>query len=145
MVIHTHFFKFLKRIKTSQNKILRILQFRHQRSPTNNLYTNFKILKLEEIHKMKLLSVIFKLMHTPDEFPDALKALFTQHFQVHGYNTSNKNYPHATYYHKKSYGCRKISYRVRQYWNSLAPSLKNGKSFTKFKASVKKYYLSQYQ
>ena len=42
---------FLKRIKTSQNKILRILQFRHQSSPTNDLYTNFKILKLKEMQK----------------------------------------------------------------------------------------------
>ena len=67
--------KFLKHIKTSQNKILRILQFRHQRSPTYDLYTNFKVLKLE-VHKMKLLSVILKLVHTPDKFPEALKALF---------------------------------------------------------------------
>ena len=134
--------KFLKRIKTSQNKILRILQFRHQRSPTNDLYTNFKILNLGEMHKMKLLSVIFKFVHNPDEFREALKALFTQHFQVvHGYNTRNKNYLHATHCHKKSYGYRKIPYRARQHWNSLLPSLKNEKSFTKFKASVKKYYL----
>ena len=96
------------------------------------------------MNKMKLLSVIFKLVHTPDEFPEALKALFTQHFQVHGYNTRNKNDLHATHYHKKSYGCRKISYRARQHWNSLPPSLKNEKSFTKFKNSVKKHYLSQY-
>ena len=52
---------------------------------------------------MKLLSVTFKLAHTPDEFPEAPKALFTQHFQVHGYNTRNKNDLHATHYHKKLY------------------------------------------
>ena len=109
--------KFLKRIKTSQNKILRLLQFRHQRPPTNYLYTDFKILKLGEMHNMKFLSVIFKLVHTTDEFPEALNVLFTQHFQVHGCNTRNKNDLHATYHHKKSYGCRKISYRARQHWN----------------------------
>ena len=65
--------KFLKRIKTAQNKILRILQSRHQRSPTNDLYTNFKILKLEEMHKMNVLSVIFKLVHIPYEFLKLLK------------------------------------------------------------------------
>ena len=59
-------------IKTSQNKILRILKLRHQKLPTNDLYTTFKILKLEDMHKMKLLSVIFKLVHIPDEFPEAL-------------------------------------------------------------------------
>ena len=57
---------------------------------------------------MKLLSVRFTLVHTPDEFPEALKVLFTQHFQVHGYNTRNKNDLHSTHYHKKSYGCGKI-------------------------------------
>ena len=36
-----------------------------------------KILKLKDMHKMMLLSVIFKLVHTPDEFPEALKTLFT--------------------------------------------------------------------
>ena len=135
--------KFLKRIKTSQNKILRILKFRRQRSSTNDLYTNVKILKLQEMHKMKLLSVIFKLVHTPDKFPEALKTLFTRHFQVHEYNTkmismqliSTKSHMDVD---------KKISYRARQHWNSLPSSLKNEKSFTKFKASVKKYYLSQY-
>ena len=96
------------------------------------------------MHKMKLLSVIFKLVHTPDQFPETLKALFTQHFQVHGYNTRNKNDLHATHCYKRSYGCGKISYRARQNWNSLSPSPKNEESFAKFKASVKKYYLSQY-
>ena len=73
----------------------------------NDLYTNFKIFKLEEMNEMKLLSLIFKLVHTPDEFPEALKVLLTQHFQVHGYNTRNKNYLRRTHYHKKSYECRK--------------------------------------
>ena len=61
------------------------------------------------MHKIKLLSVIFKLVHTPDEFPEALKALFTRHFQVYGYNTRNKNDLHAAHYHQKSYAFRKIS------------------------------------
>ena len=40
-------------------------------------------------------------MHTPDEFPEALKALFTQHFQVREYNTRNKNDLHATHITKR--------------------------------------------
>ena len=121
----------LERIKTSQNKIFIILQFRHQRSPTNDLCTIFKTLKLEDMHIMKFLSVIFRHVHTPDEFPEALKALFTRHFQVHGYNARNKNDLHATHYH--------TNYMDVENWNSLPLSLKNKKSFAKFKASVKKY------
>ena len=28
-------------------------------------------------------------MHTPNEFPTALKDLFIQHSEIHGYNTRN--------------------------------------------------------
>ena len=128
--------KFLKHIKTSQNKILRILQFGHQRSSTNDLYTNFKILKLEEMHKMKLLSVILKLVHTPlINFLKLLKPF--SHSICRFMNTIPETKMIFMQLITKGHGCRKISYRA-------PPSHKNEKSFTKSKASVKKYYLSQY-
>ena len=124
---------------------------REQNETLIHLFCNCKV-TLD--HWSNLQAWLRPILNMPDLTPEsallgkleveALKALFTQHFQVHGYNTRNKNDLHATHYHKKSYGCRKISYRARQHWNSLPPSLKNKKSFTKFKNSVKKHYLSQY-
>ena len=37
--------KFLTPLKTSQNKLLRILQFKHRKSPVSDLYKSFEVLK----------------------------------------------------------------------------------------------------
>ena len=46
--------KFLTPLKTSQNKLLCILQFKHRKSPLNDLYKSFGVLKLTDMDKYKL-------------------------------------------------------------------------------------------
>ena len=41
--------KFLSRLKTSQNKVLRILQFKHRKSPIDDLYVTSGVLKLADM------------------------------------------------------------------------------------------------
>ena len=91
---------------------------------------------------MKFLSVIFKLVDTPDEFPEALKLFSHIIFRFMDPLPETNMIFIQLIITKKSYGCRKISYRARQHWNSLPSSLKNEKSFTKFKASVKNIILA---
>ena len=81
--------KFLSQLKMSQNKVLRILQFKHRKSPVNGLYVTFGVLKLADMLKYNLMTIMHKFMHTPNEFPTALKYLFIQHSEIHGYNTRN--------------------------------------------------------
>ena len=65
-----------------------------------------------------------KFIHTPNEFPTALKDLFIQHSEIHGYNTRNKYDLHATHVNTKIYSHKKLSYITRQYWDSLDFQLK---------------------
>ena len=95
--------KFLSRLKTSQNKILKILQFKYRKSPVDNLYVTFGVLKLADMQKDNLLTIMHKFMHTPNEFPTALKDLFIQHSEIHGYNTRNKYDLHAAHVNTKIY------------------------------------------
>ena len=111
--------KFLSRLETSLNKVFRILQFKHRNSPADDLYVTFGVLKLADMQKYNLLTIMHKFMHTPNEFPTALKDLFIQHSKIHGYNTRNKYDLHATHVNTKIYGYKKLSYIIRQYWNSL--------------------------
>ena len=59
MVLHEVYantkMKFLTTLKTSQNNLLRILQFKHNKSPVNDLYTVFGVLKLTDMHKYNLM------------------------------------------------------------------------------------------
>ena len=73
--------KFLFRLKTSQNKVSRILRKSHK---------GHRELKLADMQTYNLLTIMHKFMHTPNEFPAALKDLFIQHSEIHGYSTRNK-------------------------------------------------------
>ena len=116
--------KFMSQPKTSRNKVLRIIQFKHRKSPVDDLYMTFRVLKLADMQKYNLPTIMHKFLHTPDEFPAALKYLFIQHSEIHGYITRNKYDLHATHINTKIYGHKKLSYITRQYWNSLDFRLK---------------------
>ena len=130
--------KFLSQLKMSQNKVLRILQFKHRKSPVNDLYVTFGVLKLADMQK-------YKFIHTPNEFPTALKDLFIQHSEIHSYNTRNKYDVHATHVNTKIYGHKKLSYITRQYWNLLDFQLKREQSLKKFKNMLKENILTGYE
>ena len=84
--------KFLSWLETSRNKVSRILQFKYRKSPVDDdLYVTFGVLKLADMQKYNLLTIMHKFMHSTSEFPVALNDLFIQHFEIHGYNTRNKN------------------------------------------------------
>ena len=84
-------------------------------------------------------------MHTPNEFPTALKNLFIQRSEIHGYNTRNKYDLHATPVNTKIYGHKKLSHITRQYWNSLDFQLKREESLKKFKNVLKENILTGYE
>ena len=136
--------KFLNPLKKSQNSLMRILQFKHRKTHVNDLYTAFGVLKLKDMHTFNLMILAHKYIHCRNKIPEALTEIFTQHSQVHSYNTRNKYDLHATHYNTKTYGCRKISYITRQNWNSLPNQLKIETSTSKFKVSLKKDFLTIY-
>ena len=129
----------------SQNKVLRILQFKHIKSPVNDLYVTFGVLKLADMQKYNFITIMHKLMHTPNEFPTALKDLFIQQFEIHGYNTRSKYDLHVTHVNTKIYGYKKLSYIARRYWNSLDFQLKREQSLKKFKNMLKENILTGYE
>ena len=72
--------KYLTSLKTSQNKLLRILQFKHRKSPVNDLYKSFGVLKLTDMHKYNLIILMHKLMNHPNKIPGAIKEHFYSAF-----------------------------------------------------------------
>ena len=112
--------KFLSQLKTSQNKVLGILQFKHRESRINDLYMTIGALKLTDIQKYSLLTIMHKFMHTPDVFPAALKDLLIQHSEIDGYNTRNKYDLHATLVNAKIYSHKKLSYITRRYLDKIS-------------------------
>ena len=53
----------LRSLKVAQNRILKILQFMSHKSNTNKLYSDFSVLKMEDIFKYSMCSITHKYIH----------------------------------------------------------------------------------
>ena len=134
---------YLKKLITSQNKISRILQFKPYTSDTNDLYSKFKVFKLEYILKITC-SLTHNSVHLTYKVSFSKQGLFIQHKDVHSYNTRNKINIHFNHMSTISYSKKTISYKARTHWNNLTSALKHVKSLKNFKRLLKKQTISTY-
>ena len=82
--------KFIQPLIITQNKILRILQFKNIRTPINSLYREFGVLKLRDLHDFSICCTVHKFIHFPHLLPDAVNTIFCRNEQIHHYDTRNK-------------------------------------------------------
>ena len=80
------------------------MQLKPCMSNVNPLYKDFCVLKLTEISKLKLCCIVHTYIHTSGELPCPVKYIFTQHRQIHKYNTTNQFDLHTTHINTKIYG-----------------------------------------
>ena len=135
---------YYKNLITSQNRLLKILQFKPFKSNVNNLYLEFDVLKVEDLHYYNICCLVHKFIHHSDSLPLSISNIFVQHTSFHSYNTRYKHDLHATHINTKSYGSKTMSYKGRQYWNHLPPELKNQEKTKPFKSELKKRCLQKY-
>ena len=92
--IYTNTTKVIQPLIVTQNKILRILQFKNINTPTNNLYREFGVLKLTDMHDFNICCIVQKFMYLLHLIPEALNDLFCRNEQIHHHH----NDPHANIY-----------------------------------------------
>ena len=66
----------LRPLKVAQNRILKILQFKPHKSNTNKLYSDFSVLKMEDIVKFSMCNIMHKYIHHKEAVPQALHTIF---------------------------------------------------------------------
>ena len=82
--------KFIRPPIVTQNKILRILQFRNVKTSINKLYREFGVLKLTDMYDFNICCIVHKFMCLRHLFPEAINDIFCRNEQIHHYNTRNK-------------------------------------------------------
>ena len=128
----------------TQNKILKILQFKKHRSNTNAPYKEYCVLKVEDQHKFNICCLIHKTIHHPGNIPTSMNELLILHKDMHKYNTRNKNDIYATHINNMTCGSRKLGYRGRYFWNNLPTALKQETFTNTFKDKFKQHFISTY-
>ena len=114
---------YYKKLITSQNRLLKILQFKPFKSNVNNLYLEFDVLKVEDLHYLNICCPVHNIIHHSDSLPLSISNIFVQHTGVH----FCKHDLHATHINTISYGSKTMSYKGRQYWNHLHPESKKSR------------------
>ena len=134
----------LNTLMITQNKILKILQFKKRNAKTNELYKEFQVLKLQDLHIFNTCCLVHKVINNREILPQAINTLFTQNRQVHDHDTRQKEELHPHIINTKSFGAKTISHQGRIFWNQLPQNIKDEKSFKVFKQKLKAHLLSTY-
>ena len=148
----------LNKIEVLQKKCVRILTFSHFTSCTNHLFTNLKLLKVNDIIKFHKLKLVYDFLE--NDLPSDLMNLFRPGGEVHTtnleLNSARKNLIHIPSINTNSYGNKSIKYHCAKLWNEMFKngiainrdqsknvSLSNIKSGQHFKKVLKKTFLIQ--
>ena len=87
----------------TQNKLLRILQFKHITTPLKDIYGEFSTLKLKDLHYFNICCIAHKFIHSPTLLPEAINDIFCRNDQIHDHDTRYKKDPHPAKIKTKLY------------------------------------------
>ena len=88
------------------------------------------------------LLALFMYSYFNDKLPENFNDYFTKNSYLHDYNTRTACKLHLDY-QRINYGKFSIKYRGAKLWNTLPENLRNQKSYSSFKKSIKIYIQSR--
>ena len=125
------FATYLQPLFLIQKRILRIINNKGYLHPTNELFRNSRILKLDDIHKFELAIYMYKNHSLPIfQYP-------------HNHLTRNRGLSNPLY-QRLSLTQQSVYYRGPIVWNNLPNEVRNSPSICSFKRVLKDHFLSFY-
>ena len=115
------------------NDILQALNFSSTYQNVNNLYQNFELLKLPDIHRLELAKFMYKLEH--NKLPKLFNNNFVKTTNHHKYGTLDKLPAPIAFFLvlAKKIAQSQLSFRGSKIWSTINLQIKNKQwdSFTK--------------
>ena len=115
----------LNKIKVSQNNCIRCIFFANKRESPTPYFTLLEILKLENIFKLKIGTLVHKIQYQKKDTPPALYDLVQPASAVHNYNTryaTNQNLCRP--FSRTNYGLARFSVVASQTWEATPTKIK---------------------
>ncbi len=133
----------LTKLITLHNKLLRILQNKPRTTRVPQLYANYNILPIPELHKHQLILFVYNYFYHSHSLPSVFLSsnYFSLNNHVHVHNTRMSTNAHI-YGVKTVYGKRNTKYKAAVLWNELPENLQSVPVILQFKKSLKAYLLS---
>ena len=129
----------INKLQTLQNKLLKVLTFKDRRYPTNDIHSQLKILKIEDIFYQEKVSFVHNFIN--DKLPPTFQNYFTEFAQVHNIETRNKNHNLIIPRHKTNIGASTIKINGAKMWNDLDANIKQILNIKIFRKNIKEKIL----
>ena len=133
---------FLKPVQIIQNQLLKVLTVKPYRFSTNQLHTELKLIKVEDIFKQELLSFVFNFYTS--NLPPVFDNFFTLFSSVHDIGTRNRNYSFIIPQHNNNFGTSSIKVQGACMWNTLSNGTKSIKTIKCFRNALKDNFILSY-
>ena len=135
------FEKNLSKIFLKQKRIIRMISKAHFREHTNPLFKKLKILKLNDLIKLRTAIVMYKANN--NILPKNLQSLFIDNNTIHIYNLRKKHEYYTKYVRtRQKQMC--LSIHGVKLWNSLSQEIKKSTYTHSFKIKYKLYLINNY-
>ena len=124
-----------------QKKALRAISHEHTRSHTLPIFKTLKLLRLQDVFQLKMLSFVFESINKLN--PMCFHDFFTCTSSIHECHTRHSYRGDVFLAHKNSlkYGLKSIRYMGAKMWNDLPVELRNSPSKHSFKKHLKTHIL----
>ena len=129
---------YLEPLIKANNKLLRIIQNKHFRSHTNDLYLNFNSLPIPLLFKFQIYKFLHCFNHFRSSHPSIYQNYFTFNTFFHHHLTRRQLDLHK-FSTSTSIGQRQIKFIGVTLWNELCSELKIYMSPLVFKLKIKKF------
>ena len=128
-----------------QKKVVRTITFNNKYSRTTPLFYNLRLLKIHEIHSLKLLCAVYDCKECSPLQP--FSDYFIPVHSIHDHNTRqvSKGNIFISSVNIAQYGKRTAKFASSVMWNNLSPSLRECPSSRNFKRMLRELCFSLYQ
>ena len=126
-----------------QKRIIRAIAFQSFSSPSSPIFSDLKILKLQDLFQLKLLSFVYECINKIS--PVCFYNFFESIKSIHQHDTrkASKNDIFLTRKNTLQYGIRSVCFTGAESWNSIPTTIKESVSLVCFRYKLKSYLLAK--
>ena len=122
-----------------QKRAVRAISFEHYTAPSTPIFSDLKILKLQDLFHLELLSFVYECVNKIS--PSCFHSFFELVGSVHQYGTRQiiKSNIFLTQKNTLQYGLRSVRYCGAKCWNNIPVDIKQSPSVSSFRQKIKAF------
>lgn len=131
----------INKLNIIQKKAIRVITNAKYNQHTLPLFRELKLLKLKDLHQLKLGKFMYKATH--NQLPLPLQPYFPQNTEIHSYSTRQSSSTHIRH-RRTAIASIQINYKGPEHWNVLSNDIKEAKTLKLLTQKLKRNLINKY-